>query len=64
MNLEDAKLNASSSDAMLVSLQEADRTRVVIGQVVLARPPQEYVRDVAGDWLILGNKWGSGLSSR
>ena len=24
----------------------ADRTRIVIGQLALARPPQEYVRDV------------------
>ena len=45
LNLEDTKIKASSSDAMLVSLSVADRTQNVIGQLILARPPQEYVRE-------------------
>jgi len=63
LNLEDTKIKASSSDAMLVSpisiLSVADKTRVVIGQFSIGATASG-ICEACCDWLIRGNKFGSG----
>jgi len=53
----------TDSKSMLVSLSVANRTRVVIGQFSLGATASGICEGCC-DWLICGNKFGSGLSSR
>jgi len=53
----------TDSKSMLVSPAVANRTRVVIGQFSLGATASGICEGCC-DWLIRGNKFGSGLSSR